>query len=85
MFYTDDDFSMTIILPNQVDGLKNITANIDRYLEQKTLHHEYDYGSEVIVNIPKFKVEGSIQFKEVLQEVYLNVLYRDKINNIPIN
>ncbi|GLV39956.1 Serpin 42Dd [Carabus blaptoides fortunei] len=69
MFYTDEDFSMTIILPNKIEGLKNITANIEPYLAQKVKQYEYDYGSEVVVTLPKFKVEGEVQFKNVLEEL----------------
>lgn len=58
---------MMIILPNKKDGLSDLESKIDQVNFQdlaKSLQEE-----EVVVKIPKFKIESSIQMKDILQKV----------------
>lgn len=58
---------MMIILPNKKNGLSDLESKIDQVNFQdlaKSLQEE-----EVVVKIPKFKIESSIQMKDILQKV----------------
>lgn len=67
MGFEFSDISMMIILPNKKDGLSDLESKIDQVNFQdlaKSLQEE-----EVVVKIPKFKIESSIQMKDVLEKV----------------
>jgi len=60
--YDGGDITMTIVLPNDNDGLADLEGHIDHILV------EPNYGVErVHIVLPKFKSESTIQFKQILQ------------------
>lgn len=64
MPYKGEDVTMTFVLPNDIEGLSALESKIADALKQP------EYRSHrVHVQIPKFKVESKIQFKDILQKV----------------
>ncbi|XP_044004388.1 serpin B8-like [Aphidius gifuensis] len=71
----DDAMSMFIILPNKNDGLKIIEENLDQ-IDFRRLHDQpkrkldaYEYRESVLLKLPKFKIESTIQLKNILKEM----------------
>lgn len=65
--YTNKDVSMIIILPNERNGIAELEQKLaDVDLTKIT---ENMYRPEVIVSLPKFKIETTMELKEPLVEV----------------
>lgn len=75
MPYKDSDLSMLIILPNERDGL----ADLEKALGNKDLSDitKNMYKTEVIVDIPKFKIEYEIELKTVLSKLGMARMFSD--------
>jgi serpin B len=59
-----DDYSMIVLLPKSIqNGFKDIDFNYPNYLKWTTSMSK----KEVILSIPKFKLENSLQLSEVLR------------------
>ena len=62
-----DKLSMIIVLPNEINGLKELEENLG------SLSLKYLKQFEVITNtdiyLPKFKIESSIDLSDILSEV----------------
>ncbi|XP_075168165.1 serine protease inhibitor 42Dd-like [Haematobia irritans] len=67
MPYNDSDLSMLILLPDAVDGLKDLMTKLKEVslmeLSQRMTN------DEVILMLPKFRIDYSIDAKEILQEM----------------
>ena len=59
---------MIIILPDQVDGLHSV--------ENKLARASFDgmYNTEVVVRLPKFKMEKEIKLNDILMKVSILLL-----------
>ena len=59
---------LVIILPNEIDGLQKIESNLEKinfnYEDAKN-----SYKPEIILELPKFKIESTIELNPHLQEV----------------
>lgn len=65
MTYKDSNVTMTIVLPNEVNGLAALEDKLDQVLVRPNYTWEY-----VAVSLPKFSIETSdIQFVPILQKV----------------
>ncbi|KAJ3644596.1 hypothetical protein Zmor_022317 [Zophobas morio] len=64
--------SMTIILPNDKDGLSKLENDLERALVPHNLTHEM-----VEVQIPKFKIESKIDLKEILRNLGVVTVFTD--------
>ncbi|XP_059615898.1 serine protease inhibitor 42Dd-like isoform X3 [Phlebotomus argentipes] len=75
MPYKDSDLSMLIILPNQRDGL----PNLEKALSGKDLSEitSQMYKTEVIVHLPKFKIEYDIELNKVLSKMGMARMFSD--------
>lgn len=62
--YAGEDFVMTLVLPNERNGLAQLENNIHEVLKNQIVE-EY----ETTVIMPKFKMEGEVNFNAVLQKV----------------
>lgn len=71
MPYKGGDISMTIVLPNDKEGLGALEAKIEEVLVQPAYTFE-----RVHVVLPKFKIETTIKFNPILQNVSLRVSIR---------
>ncbi|XP_019761408.2 antichymotrypsin-2 isoform X2 [Dendroctonus ponderosae] len=71
--YSNPEVSLIVILPNKRNGIAQLEeklANTD--LSKIT---ENMYKPEVVVKLPKFKIEATIQMNEVLEKVGLGVIF----------
>lgn len=70
LFYEGEETSFLIVLPNEIDG---ITALQEKLQDPARLERAVAdlYTTEVEVYLPKFKIETTINLKEVLQKVCL--------------
>lgn len=66
--YEGEQSSLLIVLPNEVDG---ITALVDKLKDPTALKKasENMFTNEVVVELPKFKVETTTDLGDVLQKV----------------
>lgn len=62
---------MTIVLPNEIEGLAKLEENLEQLLATQSFTREL-----VAVSLPKFTIETDIKFKPILQNVSL------KYNNL---
>lgn len=78
MPYTNKDVSMIVLLPNKRDGI----AELEQKLEGVDLTKitENMYKQEVIVSLPKFKIETTMQLNDPLKKV--GILYIFYIINL---
>lgn len=71
--FRDEDLAMLIILPNSKTGLPSLEAKL-RSMDLFKLRQRM-YSEEVIVSMPKFKIEFSIELNDVLSEVSAQLQY----------
>lgn len=62
--------SMVIVLPNEKNEFANLEKQIEKVLEIKDFSDEY-----VDIELPKFKIESTINFKQILQNLGLKKLF----------
>ncbi|XP_015609138.1 alaserpin isoform X2 [Cephus cinctus] len=76
--YKGDELSMVIIMPNEIEGLQRIENNI----------HEVDFSrlpqlgrkQEVILHLPKFKIETTMELNDLLKKVGMTDMFTDAAN-----
>ncbi|XP_024947046.1 serine protease inhibitor 3/4 isoform X2 [Cephus cinctus] len=73
--YKGDEVSMFIIVPNKIDGLQRIENNIHD-LDFSRLN-QYGRNEEVILFVPKFKIENTIELNNLLQKVGMAEMFTD--------
>lgn len=77
MAYEDDEASMLIVLPNEVEGLNKILKKLaDGY----DLMAEVDkmFSTKVQVSVPKFKIETTIDLAKVLPKLGIKAIFDSK-------
>ncbi|KAB0802230.1 hypothetical protein PPYR_04416 [Photinus pyralis] len=62
--FVGDDVTMTIVLPKDTHGLKKLENHISSVISPQRLAK-----SDALITIPKFKMESTIDFKQVLKEL----------------
>lgn len=67
MKYENSDLSFVIVLPNKLTGLSALEQNLKNFDFNKIIGSMY--SSEVIVTIPKFKIEFQIKLNYILAKV----------------
>ncbi|XP_063995050.1 leukocyte elastase inhibitor-like isoform X2 [Diachasmimorpha longicaudata] len=83
--YTDDNLSLVVVLPTEIDGLSYLEKNFNWNL---VLTADYTQ-KETILHLPKFIVESKIDLKEILQKVGLLAMFENSadlsgIANVPL-
>ncbi|XP_065333054.1 antichymotrypsin-2-like [Cloeon dipterum] len=78
MYYRGRDLSMEIILPNKRDGLKELeeklaTANLSEILNS-------GLEGDMVVYLPKFKVETSLDLGKYLTKMGLEHIFSDNVD-----
>lgn len=68
--YEGGDISMTIVLPNEKNGLAALEARLPEAFEDRNYTYE-----RVNVQLPKFTIESTIQFKPILENVSLHKIF----------
>ncbi|XP_050581079.1 antichymotrypsin-2-like isoform X4 [Bombus affinis] len=76
--YKGDEFSMVIILPNEIDGL----SDVQKKLQNTSLTNILSQGHEEEVNLwlPKFKMESMLKLNDVLKEMGLTDAFSNRAN-----
>lgn len=67
MGFNDTDITMLIILPNKKEGLSDLESKL--HTIDLTAMTSTMYSQEVIVTLPKFKIEYEISLNDVLKKV----------------
>lgn len=62
-----DEYSMFILLPDDVEGLQNVEENLVSLNIEDVISD--CYNTKVNVKIPKFQLEKQIELNNVLEEV----------------
>ncbi|XP_060518991.1 serine protease inhibitor 3/4-like isoform X3 [Cylas formicarius] len=76
MPYSNQDVSLVIILPNKRDGIAELEQKLfDTDLTKIT---ENMFKVDVIVKLPKFKIEHTIQLNEPLSKAGLDIIFGDQ-------
>ena len=68
-------FSMLIILPHQIDGLHEVEKNLSESLILSFVHELQT--TKVILSLPKFKIEQTIDLKEILINMGMTTSFSD--------
>ncbi|KAF2879679.1 hypothetical protein ILUMI_26485 [Ignelater luminosus] len=71
--YEGEDISLHIVLPNERDGLAALEGKIEDVLIPPNYQSE-----EVNVELPKFKIESSIEFKPILKTLGIKLAFQDE-------
>ena len=71
-FQSNADLCMYVLLPNKIDGISEMEDKFSKTDLSKILNHVRNL--EVIVTLPKFKLEETIDFDETLKEVSIYIL-----------
>ncbi|XP_033335194.1 antichymotrypsin-2 isoform X2 [Megalopta genalis] len=83
--YMNEDIVMTIILPNEVDGLSNLQNNFTWEVLEKASRTNVD----IELYLPKFKIEFMVDLEDILRKLGLNKMFQDNadfgyISSVPL-
>ncbi|XP_078043455.1 antichymotrypsin-2 [Augochlora pura] len=83
--YMNQDIVMTIILPNEVDGLLNLQNNFS----WETLTKASRTNGDIELYLPKFKIEFMVDLEDILRKLGLNKMFQDNadfgyISSVPL-
>ncbi|XP_068989080.1 serine protease inhibitor 3/4-like isoform X1 [Bombus flavifrons] len=67
--YKGDEFSMVIILPNEIDGLSDVEKKLQNTSLKNIISQGYEERMELW--LPKFKMESTLELNDVLKEMGL--------------
>jgi len=76
--YKGDGLSMFVLLPHEIEGIKNIEAVLTQENVQHWLSHMK--SQEVIVRLPKFKMETSYRLKDNLAAMGMPSAFSKRAN-----
>ena len=74
MPYAGDESSLLIVLPNEVDGLNNLVKKLENP-EVLPKAMEKMYTNEVVLDLPKFKIETTTDLADVLYKMNIKKLF----------
>ncbi|KAB0802229.1 hypothetical protein PPYR_04415 [Photinus pyralis] len=77
--FVGDDVTMTIVLPKDRHGLKELETHISSVISPQSLKK-----LDSVITIPKFKMESTIDFKELLKELGVTEPFTKNANFIGI-
>lgn len=79
MEYAENNFSMVFILPDKLDGLKELESKLSSVDISQELH---TYEKPVVtVQIPKFKMETTVDLNSILHELGAVSMFNEKEAN----
>lgn len=84
MPYSEDESSLLIVLPNEIDGINNLVKKLENpELLSKAM--ENMYSNEVVLDLPKFKIETTTDLADVLAKMNIKKLFtrgEARLNNL---
>ncbi|XP_076287617.1 leukocyte elastase inhibitor isoform X2 [Lasioglossum baleicum] len=83
--YMNEDIVMTIVLPNEVDGLSKLQNSIS----WEVLANASRRNNDVELYLPKFRIEFAVDLEDILRKLGLNNMFQDNadfgyISNVPL-
>ncbi|XP_076276347.1 alaserpin-like [Lasioglossum baleicum] len=83
--YLNEDIVMTIVLPNEVDGLSKLQDSFS----WEVLANAYRIYDKIELYLPKFKIEFMVDLEDILRKLGLNNMFEDNadfgyISNEPL-
>ena len=72
--YKGNRISMMVILPNKIEGLKNVEANLSLGMLTEMRSHMNGNNLEIVV-LPKFKMECSFELEDVLPQMGITDIF----------
>jgi serpin B len=76
--YDNEDLKMVIIVPNEINGLKDIEENLESF--NQTRLASSGYNTDVLLYLPKFKIESTIPLEEPLKELGMTDMFNNAAN-----
>ncbi|KAJ8680726.1 hypothetical protein QAD02_016513 [Eretmocerus hayati] len=77
--YENEDLSMIIIAPKDLGGLQKIEENLDKIDLNLTAENNF-YRKKLVLSLPKFKVETTIDLNQHLDELRFSEMFSDEAN-----
>ncbi|XP_053984079.1 antichymotrypsin-2-like isoform X2 [Hylaeus volcanicus] len=74
--YMTEDIVMTIILPNEIDGL----ANVENNFSWEVIANANKSNTDVELYLPRFKIEFMVDLENTLRKLGLNRIFEDNAN-----
>lgn len=74
--YMNTNVVMTIILPDEVDGLTNLQSNFS----WEILRNASRSDDDVELYLPKFKIELTVDLENILRALRMNKMFEDNAN-----
>uniref|UniRef100_A0A1Y1L033 Serpin domain-containing protein n=1 Tax=Photinus pyralis TaxID=7054 RepID=A0A1Y1L033_PHOPY len=74
--YKSEDVSMTFVLPQDIDGMPRLEANMQEVLKRQP----FDDVRQVTIAIPKFKMETSISLEPILKNLGIRDAFTGSAN-----
>ncbi|XP_054010780.1 antichymotrypsin-2-like isoform X2 [Hylaeus anthracinus] len=74
--YMNEDIVMTIILPNEIDGL----ANVENNFSWEVIANANKSNTDVELYLPRFKIEFMVDLENTLRKLGLNRIFEDNAN-----
>ncbi|CAG0893581.1 unnamed protein product [Darwinula stevensoni] len=74
--YIGDELEMLFVLPDEIDGLKDLEEKLTGDTVAKW-SREARKGMKVDLHLPRFKIEGDIPLKQILQEMGMVKMFSD--------
>uniref|UniRef100_A0A6P7FDA3 Ovalbumin-related protein X-like n=1 Tax=Diabrotica virgifera virgifera TaxID=50390 RepID=A0A6P7FDA3_DIAVI len=70
--FADGNISTTFVLPDAINGLADVEQNMAKYLAPQKMN-----PSAVIVTLPKFRIETTINFTSILESLGITDIFDD--------
>ncbi|XP_011187959.1 serine protease inhibitor 42Dd [Zeugodacus cucurbitae] len=75
--YKNSDLSMLVLLPNEREGLKTLAEKL-KSVNLVDLAGNIDANEDVVVKLPKFKVEFEVELTETLKKLGISKIFTDE-------
>ncbi|XP_049308953.1 serine protease inhibitor 42Dd [Bactrocera dorsalis] len=75
--YKDSDLSMLVLLPNEREGLKTLAEKL-KSVNLVDLAGNLEANEDVVVQLPKFKVEYEVELTETLKKLGITKIFSEE-------
>ncbi|XP_039957783.1 serine protease inhibitor 42Dd [Bactrocera neohumeralis] len=75
--YQDSDLSMLVLLPNEREGLKTLAEKL-KSVNLVDLAGNLEANEDVVVQLPKFKVEYEVELTETLKKLGISKIFSEE-------
>ncbi|KAJ8672870.1 hypothetical protein QAD02_004131 [Eretmocerus hayati] len=78
--YKNEDLSMIILLPKEIDGLKNLEENWEKINSECLNASLFENYQDVNLDLPRFKVNTIIDLKQYLSQLGIDKMFSNEAN-----